>query len=229
MLTNNQEKIIRSLQTKKGRLETGLCLVEGEKNVKETKDFLEYAFTPRDTKNFEKLVSTTTPQKIAGVARVPQWSEQDVLKKSIIVVLDGVQDPGNIGTILRLCLGFKAALILVESADPANSKVIRSSAGAFFKTPWLEVERKSAPAFIKNLDRPVYRLENKTADSADSLVLSSSIIKKLPKKMIIIAGSEGQGIKLKVPGTSLEINHDKALESLNVATALAIILHSLYK
>ena len=64
MLTLRQEKLIRSLATTKGRAETGLCLVEGEKNVAEAKDFLDYTFTPQDTKKFNQLVSTITPQAI---------------------------------------------------------------------------------------------------------------------------------------------------------------------
>jgi TrmH family RNA methyltransferase len=225
MLTNSQEKLIRYLATKKGRMDSGLCLVEGEKNLKEAKEFLDFTFTPKDTKKFSQLVSTITPQNIAGVAHIPQWSKKDIIKKPVIIVLDNVQDPGNIGTILRLCLGFNAALILIESADPANPKVIRSSAGAFFKTPWLEVARAEAPKFIKDLDREVYRLENNTKSS---LIISEKILKKIPAKLILIAGSEGQGIKLKIKGTSLEIKHEKALESLNVAAALAITLSTIY-
>ncbi|MCX6792714.1 MAG: RNA methyltransferase [Candidatus Falkowbacteria bacterium] len=221
MLTLRQEKLIRTLATTKGRSESGLCLVEGEKNLAEAKDFLEYTFTPKDTIKFNQLVSTVTPQSIAGVARIPKWEKEDILSRPTIVVLDGVQDPGNIGTILRLALGFNASLVLVESADPANQKVVRASAGAFFKTPWLEIERDQALAFIKSLKREVYLLEN---NKKTTIVCSEKNLKKLPKEIIIVAGSEGQGIKLPLKGSSLEIAHDKNLESLNVAAALAIIL-----
>lgn len=225
MLTSRQEKLIRSLTTTKGRSESGLCLVEGEKNIKEAKDYLDFTFTKFDSKKYDQLVSTVTPQAIAGVARIPQWEIKDILSRPTIIVLDGIQDPGNMGTILRLALGFKASLVLVESADPANQKVIRSSAGAFFKTPWLEVERSEALGFIKKLKREVYLLEN---TKSTAIICSEKNLKKLPKDIIIIAGSEGQGIKLNIKGTSLEIKHEKDLESLNVAGALAIILSLRY-
>jgi len=225
MLTMRQEKLIRSLATTKGRAETGLCLVEGEKNLAEVGDWLEYTFTSKDTRKFDQLVSTVTPQNIAGVARIPRWELADILSRPTIVVLDGIQDPGNIGTILRLALGFKASLVLVESVDPANPKVIRSSAGAFFKTPWLEVERSDALTFIKDLGREVFLLEN---NKKSSIVCNEKNIKKLPKEIVLVAGSEGQGIKLGINGKSLEIEHDKKLESLNVAAALAIILSLRY-
>jgi len=225
MLTARQEKLIRTLTTTKGRTETGLCLVEGEKNIKEAGDFLDYTFTPQDTKRFNQLVSTATPQTIAGVARIPKWELADILSRPTIIVLDGVQDPGNVGTILRLALGFKASLVLVESADPANQKVIRASAGAFFKTPCLEVKRADALTFIKDLGREVFLLEN---NKVEAIICNEKNLKKLPKEIVLIAGSEGQGIKLKLKAKSLAIAHEKKLESLNVANALAIVLGMRY-
>ncbi len=224
MLTLGQEKLIRLLATNQGRAKTGLCLVEGEKNIKEAKKFLDFTFTPADTKKFKQLVSTVTPQAIAGVARIPQWTEKDIMTKNTIVVLDNVQDPGNVGTILRLCLGFKTSLVLVDSVDPANPKIIRASAGAFFKVPWLKLKSSEAVDFITKLKRPVFRLENK----AKALVCSPDNIKNLPAKMVLLVGSEGQGIKLKLLGQSLAIKHHKDLESLNVAMALAIFLSQKY-
>lgn len=226
MLTANQEKLIRSLASKKGRTESGFCLVEGEKNVREAADFVEFTFTPDDTKDFSSLVETVTPQPTAAVARIPVYSKEEILQFDRVVVLDGVQDPGNVGTILRLCLGFEASLLLIESADPSNTKVIRSSAGAFFKVPWLEIDRPGAEAELLSYGREVCRLEgNKTEDD---IVRNQKNIDLFPEKLMIIAGSEGQGIKLDIPGTSLHIAHSERLESLNVANALAIVLSGLY-
>lgn len=226
MLTANQEKLIRSLATKKGRTESGLCLVEGKKNVKEAANFIDFTFTPADTRNFSKLVDVTTPQPIAAVARIPSHSLQDIAKRSYIVVLDGVQDPGNVGAILRLCLGFDTSLILIESADPSSPKVIRSSAGAFFHVPWLEISREKANIELAALNLPIIRLE--AGRGGKKILLNKAGISKLPSKAIIIAGSEGQGIQLDIPGTSLEISHSTKLESLNVSHALAILLAQLY-
>lgn len=222
MLTQAQEKLIRSLGTKKGRTESGFCLVEGKKNIVEAKGFIEFTFTNNDTKRFDLLVDTVTPQDIAAVATIPKWELNNLLERSCVVVLDGVQDPGNVGTILRLCLGFNASLLLIESADPSSSKVIRSSAGSFFKVPWLECSRTEAEEVIDSLKRPIYRLE-KDKTSKNNLKHFSK-----EKEVVLIAGSEGQGIKLSIEGTSLEIPHEKSLESLNVAAALAISLADRY-
>jgi len=222
MLTKAQEKLIHSLLTKKGRTESGFCLVEGRKNILEAKGFIEFSFTPKDTRNYKKLLDTVTPQEIAAVAKIPQWQKNNLDERTCLVVLDNVQDPGNIGTILRLCQAFKASLLLIESADPASPKVIRSSAGAFFKVPWLEVSRNEAEVLINSYKRPIYRLEK--SQRASSLKKFSK-----EKAVILIAGSEGQGIKLKIDGKSLEIAHEKSLESLNVAAAIAITLHDFYQ
>ena len=223
MLTNTQEKLIKSLHTKKGRDKSGLCLVEGRKLIAELKDFLEFTFTPEDSKNFNKLITTATPQAIAGVARLPKWTDKDIINKNVIVILDTVQDPGNVGTILRLCLGFNASLVLIESADPGNPKVVRSSAGSLFHIPWLALKYSNILKLLNGIDRPAYRLEN-ISEAEDF----SSNNYKLPAKLILLAGSEGQGIKLNVKGKSIKIKHDPKLESLNIASALAIILERIY-
>lgn len=226
MITAKQEKLIRSLASKKGRTESGFCLVEGPKNIAEAGDLIEFTFTPDDSKDFASLVETVTPQPTAAVARIPIYTKDDILRFDRIVVLDGVQDPGNVGAILRLCLGFNASLLLIESADPSNTKVIRSSAGAFFNVPWLEIERPGAEEELYSYGREVCRLEgNKTEDD---IVRTQKNIDLFPEKLMIIAGSEGQGIKLDIAGTSLSIKHSEKLESLNVANALAIVLSGLY-
>ncbi len=222
MLTARQEKLIRSLETKKGRHESGLCLVEGEKNLIEAKDFIDFAFTPNDSDKFRQLISTDTPPKTAAVARIPLSTLEDISTRPVIVVLDGVQDPGNVGSILRLCLGFNASLLLIESADPTSPKVVRSSAGAFFKTPWLELKRDEAENIITSLQRPIYRMEISEKKNNNLKAFTEE------KEVILIAGSEGQGIKLSLNGDSLEIPHEKILESLNVAAALAITLSQYY-
>jgi TrmH family RNA methyltransferase len=190
-------------------------LVEGEKNVKAAKDFIDFTFTEKSTKNFEKLVTTDTPQKIAAVAKLPRFTEKDVNKKPTIVILDHVQDPGNVGAILRLCQGFNASLYLIECADPTNPKVVRSSSGAIFSVPWKEIPKNIANEFIERTKRPIYKLEKKKDSSAE-----------IPneKNIVLIAGSEGTGITLDIEGTSITIPHDERLESLNVGNALAIIL-----
>lgn len=222
MLSINQEKLILSLQTKKGREKSGLCLVEGEKVVKTAGDAVNYTFTKNDTKEFDRLVTTETPQNIAAVASIPTWTLDDIKSQKVIVVLDGVQDPGNVGSILRLCLGFNAGLILIDSADVTNPKVIRSSVGAIFQVPWIHISSQISSKLLKNLNLPIYRLEKKK----NAIDLKKA---KLKTPLILIAGSEGQGIKSRIKGDSIFINHNSKLESLNVSHSLAIALNHLYK
>ena len=221
MLTKAQEKLIKSLHTKKGREKSGLCLVEGEKVIKMADDLIDFKFSEKDSSQFSKLVTTVTPQMKAAVIRIPSFNIKNILKKGVIVILDNVQDPGNVGAILRICLGFNAGLILLNSADPTNPKVIRSSAGAIFQTPWIKIPEADISSVFPVLKRPIYRLEKRSGSkSIDSAKI------KLP--IALIAGSEGRGIKIKTKDAkSLHIPHNKNLESLNVANALAIALYSI--
>ncbi len=222
MLTREQEKLIRSLAAKKGRDLSGLCLVEGKKAIETAGEAVVLTFESADTKHFSKLVTTQTPQGMAALAKIPQWNVSDVTAKNVIVVLDGVQDPGNVGSILRLCLGYDAGLILIESADVTSSKVIRSSAGTLFQVPWMRVGREHALEALKAFNRPMYRLEKVSgAHEFDA--------KKIKQPCCIVLGSEGTGIQLPFEGQSLAISHNEKLESLNVGHALAIVLFSIHQ
>lgn len=218
MLSKAKEKLIRSLLTKKGREKSGLCLVEGRKVIELAGEAVEFTFERADTELFDQLVSTETPQSVAGVAKIPVWSKEDIFSRKTVVVLDGVQDPGNVGAIFRLCLGFNASLVLVESADSTNPKVVRSSVGALFKVPWMKMQPDEAEALLEEVDRDIYRLEIRAGSQGIALLDTK-------KPAMLIAGSEGNGIRLKTPGTSIHIEHEPELESLNVGHAVAIALY----
>lgn len=220
-----QQKLITKLGQKKYRQELKQCIVSGEKNVATAKENVVFSFTSKDVKDFKKIVGTNEPQDIAAVVTTPQWQIEDLKKCKVIVVADGIQDPGNIGTLIRLCAGFDAGLILIESADPTNVKTIRSSAGLFFQVPWLEISRSEAKEIITSLKRQVLKLENK---NTTLYCHQHDKIKKLDNKLILIAGSEGQGIKLNIDAQSLSVKTNTNVESLNVATACAIALHALH-
>lgn len=220
MLSKAQERILRELQTKKGRKDRGLCIIEGAKFVRDAKRFVEFEFTPKDTNQFREYVSTTTPQVVAAVARVPVFTIADVLARDVVVVLDGIQDPGNVGTVLRVALGFGASVIAVESADITGQKVVRASTSAIFKAPWVEMKREEAEEFFADNPRVTYRLENRPGAVSPDAVR--------PGPMYLIAGNEGGGITLRIKGQSVRIPHDPALESLNVSVAVALLLSPLY-
>ncbi|HCC21981.1 hypothetical protein A2480_02400 [Candidatus Uhrbacteria bacterium RIFOXYC2_FULL_47_19] len=222
MLTKNQEKLIRSLNRGKGREESGLCLVEGTKIIAAAGPAVEFTFSRNDTPEFDRLVSTETPQDIAAVARIPNWSKEDLDNSSTLVVLDGVQDPGNVGAILRLCLGFGTSLLLVESADVTSPKVIRSSAGAMFAVPWFKLTPEEAVIYLSNINRQIFRLEKRPGCVGPDQLIN-------PHRIALIAGSEGSGIRLPLTGQGIEIPHNEQLESLNVTHALAIGLFLRHK
>jgi len=218
MLSKAQEKLIRSLRTGKGRETSGKCLVEGAKAIATAGNAVEFTFSRADTPEFDKLATTETPQDAAAVARIPKWSEEDIADSPTLVVLDGVQDPGNVGAALRLCLGFDAALLLVESADVTAPKVVRASAGAMFQVPWVKMTPRQAEDHLAKCGRDIFRLEKRSGSVTPSVL-------DVENDIALIAGSEGQGIRLQTVGTSIEIPHDPRLESLNVTHALAIALY----
>ena len=224
MLTNNERKLMTSLETKKGREKTGLCLVEGPKLIETAGDAIQEVLHINDLggRTFGKIATTDTPQEVVGIAKIPIYSIEQIKKSKTIVLLDRVQDPGNVGAILRLCLGFDATMVLVESADPTSTKVIRASAGAIFQVPWMETDPSRARDLLKELARPIYRLEKRPGSKSESVLATDQPI-------VLIIGNEGSGISITSEGTSVVIDHNSKLESLNVATATAIALHERYR
>lgn len=225
MLSLAQEKLIKSLQTNKGRQKAGLWLVEGKKFIELAGNSVKTIFTPADTVNYRALTTTDTPPTIAATATIPSFSLEEIKAQKTILILDNIQDPGNLGTIIRLAAAFQTGLLLYRCVDPGNPKVIRSSAGAIFQTPWQEIDLDNLNKFCSASGRPIYRLEN----NKQAQPLNSETINQLPQELIIIAGSEGQGITLPLGNQSLAINHNPAIESLNVATAVAITLFTCYQ
>ena len=214
---------MRALQTKKGRAEHGLCLVEGTKFVRDAKPWVEFTFGVDDTPLFEELVTTETPQEIAAVARLPHATVFDLEKMPTILLCDGVQDPGNVGAILRLCAAFNAGCIFVHCADITAPKVVRSSAGALFTIPWMILPPKEALTFVACLKRPVFRLESPKAGG------TMQEISRLPSvPLVLVVGSEGRGITLPLEGETMTIPQQSATESLNVTHAVAIALYTRY-
>lgn len=219
MLSKSQDRLLLALQKRKEREERGMFIIEGEKFVRDAGKLVEFTFTHRDTTIYQEVISTEAPQGIAAVARVPEWTMADITSRPTIVVLDGIQDPGNVGTVLRACLGFNASLLLIESAEVTNPKTVRASASAILRVPWKTVPRDEAVDLLTSLARPIFRLELK-----QGAVTPAEIS---PKDRILIAGNEGRGIKLQINGTSVMIPHNPALESLNVAMATSIVLYEL--
>lgn len=221
MLSLAQEKKIRAAQTKKGREKNGCVLVEGETLLREAGAHVVLRFERKDTPHFDTLVTTETPQDVAGLATLPNVPLERCLQTKTILLLDGIQDPGNLGTILRSARAFDAAVLLWQCVDPGNAKVIRSSAGAIFHTRWHELSREELDEILTRPPVALYRLEKRpgaipldTLDAFDAL---------------FIVGSEGTGIKLDVKAPSVMIPHEEQVESLNVSVATSLLLAARWK
>lgn len=225
MLSQSQEKLIKSLHTNKGRLKTNLWLVEGSKFLELAGRLVQTTFTANDTPRFSQLTTTDTPPAIAGLAQPPHFQLADVLAKDTVLLLDNVQDPGNLGTIIRLAAAFDAGLLFCRCVDPGNPKTIRSSAGTVFQTPWLELTTQAVQNLCQGIDRPIYRLENTPA----ARPITTNQATNLPKQILLVVGSEGQGITLPIAGQSIFIKHQPLIDSINVATAVAIALFIRYQ
>lgn len=168
---------------------------------------------------FEGITGTRQPQGVLGVFRRPRVAVSEILARrdTIAVALDGVQDPGNVGTIVRLAAAFDAAgvLLLPGTADPFGAKAIRSSAGAILTVP-------VAPITIDEL-------------FASGLPLVATAMSGTPldppsRNAILVFGNEGSGVSQAVleRATRLAIPMSPRVESLNVATSAAILLARSY-
>ncbi|MGZ4778548.1 MAG: TrmH family RNA methyltransferase [Thermoanaerobaculia bacterium] len=169
---------------------------------------------------FKALADTKTSQGVLALFERPRYTIDDVLARrdTIAVALDGVQDPGNVGTIVRLAAAFDAAgvILLPGCADAFSPKAIRASAGAVLRVP-------VAAATLSDLathNRPMLY-----ADAA------GDAISPPPDNAILIFGSEGSGVSDPIRGAAkpIAIAMSDRVESLNVAAAAAILLSRSYE
>jgi len=134
-ISKAQVKLIKSLQLKKYRDELGLFVAEGEKCVEELRKAFELVLLVRDTENasrteIEQMSSLHTPQGVIAVFR--QQPAVCIQRSALVLVLDGIQDPGNLGTIIRTCDWFGVHDIVCshDTADCYNPKVVQATMGA---------------------------------------------------------------------------------------------------
>lgn len=166
---------------------------------------------------------------VIAVASRPSYSLNEVLKlRKNIIFLEKVQDPGNIGVIIRSSLAFNAGGVFLYSgcADPFSTKVIRASAGAVFKIPVLEVD--SLEQFKKIAKENKFNVVATSSKEGKSL----SELNQLSKSpSVFLFGNEGKGLSRELLESSdsvVAIPHLKEVESLNVGIAVSVLLWSLY-
>ncbi len=235
---NEKIKNLRKLNNKKYRDENSLLLIEGEHLVLEAykKGYLKELLLEENTSlnidvptsyltsNVMKFISELdNPSNIMGVCT--KLVEQEELGNKILV-LDNVQDPGNLGTIIRSAVAFNIDTIILsdDTVDLYNSKVIRASQGMIFK---INIVRKSLLGVIPNLKKQGYKIYTTNVKNGKSLKNVEKV-----SKFAIIMGNEGLGVKESISSLAddfIYIDMAKDCESLNVAVAASIILYELDK
>ncbi|HSP13526.1 MAG TPA: RNA methyltransferase [Thermoanaerobaculia bacterium] len=175
---------------------------------------VEFEFTPE---LFDSLAETKSPQNVLALFERPKAEARGLRPEaSILVALDGVQDPGNVGTIVRLAAAFECAgvVLLPGCADAYSPKAIRASAGTLLSVPIVN-------ATIDDLaGMPLYAADARGETSAPPA-----------RDAVIVFGSEGGGVsdEIRRIATSIAIPMSPRVESLNVAMAAAILLSKSYE
>lgn len=235
MVSKNQIKTITGLQQKKYRKQHKLFFAEGIKVVQEllNSNFeLHQLFTTKDIfkgvskdkieliteGELKKISALTTPNGCLALFEIPE--EKPVPDSGLIIALDDVRDPGNMGTIIRLCdwFGISHLVCSEECVDVYNPKVVQATMGSLKR---VNVVYTDLEAYLANAKLPVFG----TFMDGDNIYNES-----LPQNGIVIMGNEANGISQEIEnrvGQRISIPRFGDLqqtESLNVATAAAIIL-----
>lgn len=235
MVSKSQIKLITSLEQKKARTKNRLFIVEGIKGITEflasdyaldslytTEEIFEvqasktHLITQADLK---KISNLKTPQTAVALFEIPDVKSPDL--NGLIIALDGVRDPGNLGTIIRLCdwFGVRTLLCSKDTVDCYNPKVVQASMGSITRVQVLYSDLSQVLKDHPEIPVMGTFLEGENLYEAD-----------FPSKGILVLGNEANGIskelevlvsrKLNIP----QFGDSQKTESLNVATATAVLL-----
>jgi len=243
MITKNQVKYIQSLGQKKSRDIENRFIAEGPKLVNELliaencrivqllalKEWIDENSNAGNHREvieisdaeLEKISQLTTPNQVLAVIEKIQWKNDPEIKGNVLLALDTIQDPGNMGTIIRLAdwFGIKNIFCSTDCADVYSPKVVQSSMGSISR---VRVEYKDILSWLtENNDVHIY-----------AAVLNGRDITKMEKisEGIIVIGNESKGINtemLKLANVQITIPGKGKAESLNAAVATGIILSHL--
>lgn len=172
---------------------------------------------------FEDISSTETSQGVLALVRPPRWTVEQIFRgQSLAVILDGVQDPGNAGTIVRAAEAFGATgvVFLKGSVNPYNPKCMRASAGSVFRVPLvMGLDERLLLASVEQRKLDLLALMPKgQVDIGEA---------NLGYKCAIIVGSEGHGVSERLRAKAIDVRIPTVgVESLNAALAAGIALYS---
>lgn len=243
-IQNTIIKNIIKLKEKKYRQESKLFMVEGYHLIDEAykhgllktilstnkNDFLKYNVVEQYLVNdniIKRLSTTVNPQGIIGVVKNPSFKDIDLNSNKLkIVLLDGINDPGNLGSIVRTsaALGYNAIYISLDSADMYNEKTLRATQGAIFKIPF----------FYGNLETVVNNLKKYNVKCIGTTLDAMNDLEKIESsdKFCVCFGNEAHGMSekmKKIMNENIKIPMENNVESLNVLSASSIILYELKK
>ena len=174
----------------------------------------------------DSLCDTRTPQGVLFLAHLPATAPPERLEGRCYLVLDGLQDPGNVGTIWRTAdaLGADGLILVNGCADPFAPKTVRATMGACFRLPVYELEAEELPGLLERSGLPLYA----TALRADTVDLRRAEL----SRCAVVIGSEGRGVSpglLSGSRMTLKIPMRSRCESLNAAAAAAIVLWEIFR
>jgi TrmH family RNA methyltransferase len=236
MVVKSQIKFIKNLQQKKYRNEHQLFVAEGVKLVRELleSDFGVYGIYTTDLGlvkkselvhlisevDLQKMSGLKSPNKIIGVFHYPK--EREILITDWVVVLDDVRDPGNLGTIIRLCdwFGIDQLVCSLNTVDCFNPKTLQATMGSLGR---MNIFYTDVIHFLKNTTLPIY----------GAFMNGTTVYEEqFPENGVLVMGNEANGVSAEVEALiakKIAIPHfgKSNTESLNVATATAILLNEI--
>lgn len=244
-ITSRQNPLVARLRKlgndKKTRRQEGVFLCEGHKLVEEalrwnavveTLVVAEGIEPPRELPEGVRLVevpadvlksvsTVDTPQGMLAVCRTPDLTPPKTLTPGLYLVLDGVQDPGNVGTVWRTAdaFGAEGVFLLPGCAEPFSPKTVRSTMGACFRLPVWETGLEELTVLLKTAELPLYA----TALREDTADLRAADL----SRAAVVIGSEGRGVSqavLDACALTLKIPMRDRCESLNAAVAASVAL-----
>jgi len=174
----------------------------------------------------DSALATETPQPIAALVEPPAWSWNHLLnqsrKKPLVVVLAGIQDPGNLGTILRSAEAFGAdgVVSLPETVSAWNPKAVRASAGSIFRVPLLATDAKDCFSRLREAGVKVFTTAVRAAKPADLVNFTGAVA--------LLIGNEGNGVPDELASQAdgaITIPCPGPVESLNAAIAAGVLLY----